>query len=39
MKNKECECGECDECIQAHIDFYEQLEQKKREDNKNIMSS
>jgi 7-cyano-7-deazaguanine synthase in queuosine biosynthesis len=28
MKNKECECGECDACIQKHIDFYEQLEQK-----------
>jgi len=27
MKNKECECGECDECIQKHIDFYEQLEE------------
>lgn len=25
---KECECGECDECIQKHIDFYEKLEQK-----------
>jgi len=27
-KDENCECGECNECILKHVDFYEKLEQK-----------